>query len=145
MHFNTAVSAIMELVNALSEFRRDASRVESEGARSVYDFGVGTALRLLSPFVPHIANELWERRIRLPSLSKVPWPDCDENALVKESVEIAVQIDGRVRARIRVSVDLPTEEVVAVALHDSRIVQELAGRTPRKNIVVPNRLVNLVL
>jgi leucyl-tRNA synthetase len=145
MHFNTAVSAIMELVNALYEFRRETPRVESARARAVFDFGVAAALRLLSPFVPHIANELWERRIRLPVLSEVPWPDCDQNALAKESVEIALQINGKVRARVRVSVDLPTEKVVAVALHDPRIVQELAGRTPRKNVVVPNRLVNLVL
>jgi leucyl-tRNA synthetase len=145
MHFNTAVSAIMELVNALYEFRREVAAAESESVLAVFDFGVGTALRLLSPFVPHIANELWERRIRSPALSEVRWPDCDENALAKESVEIAVQINGKVRARIQVAANLPTDNVVTVALRDPRIAQELAGRTPRKSIVVPNRLVNLVL
>jgi len=140
MHFNTAIAAIMELVNGIYDAR------QTHGcAGPVVDFAVGTTLRLLGPFVPHIANELWERRIAVPTLATVGWPDHDPNALLKETIEIVLQINGKVRSRMRVAVDLGREELAAGALADEKIVAELAGRIPRKTIVVPGRLVNLVV
>ncbi len=144
MHFNTAVSAVMELVNSLYEFRSKNPQASSSADREVLDFAVGVVIRLLAPLVPHIANELWGRRVRTTSLDDIPWPQCDTEALVRESVEIAVQINGRVRARMKVLADLDDSDLVAAALRDPRVAQELAGRQPRKTVVVPKRLVNFV-
>ncbi len=141
MHFNTAVAAIMELVN---EIYRGRESGESAGEAAV-DFAVATVLRLLAPFVPHIAAEAWERRIGEPALEDVPWPDHDPSALVKDSVEIAVQINGKVRARVTVAADADREAVAAAALSEERVIAELSGREPRKTVVVPGRLVNIVV
>ena len=141
MHFNTAVAAIMELVN---EVYRGRETGDSAGT-TIVDFAVATVLRLLAPFVPHIASEAWERRIGEPALDDVPWPEHDPSALVKDSVEIAVQINGKVRARVTVSADADREAVAAAALSEERVIAELSGRTPRKTVVVPGRLVNIVV
>jgi len=141
MHFNTAIAAIMELVNGVYDYRgnnRDCSD-------AVAEFAVATTLRLLCPFVPHLASELWERRIGdAPALAELGWPDYDETALVSDTVEIALQVNGKLRSRISVSPDIDRDELLALALADERILEALGGVEPRKTIVVPGRLVNVV-
>jgi leucyl-tRNA synthetase len=140
MHFNTAIAAVMELVNAIYAYRGSGA---SQNAALV-GFATSTVLRLLFPFVPHITSELWERTGAVPGLADMPWPKHDPTALTRESVEIAVQINGKLRSRLVVPADADGDALVELALADERVARELAGRTPRKTIVVPGRLVNLV-
>ena len=141
MHFNTAVAAIMELVNALYERRGR----EGGDADPVVPFAVATVLRLLCPFAPHMCCELWERLVPATPLDAVPWPEHDADALVRDTVEVAVQVNGKVRARLQLAPDCSAETAIAAALRDEKIATELAGRTPRKTVYVPGRLVSVVV
>jgi leucyl-tRNA synthetase len=138
MHFNTAVAAIMELVNAIYE-RRGA-----DAADPVIPFATATVLRLLAPFAPHLSAELWER-LAGSDLETVPWPDFDAAALVRDTIEVAVQINGKVRSRIQLAPDAAEADAVGAALADAKIQAELAGRTPRKTVYVKGRLVSVVV
>jgi leucyl-tRNA synthetase len=142
MHFNTAVAATMELVNATYEYRAGDQSREADAASC---FAVTTTVRLLMPFVPHLSSELWSRLVEAPSIEDAGWPSVDEAALVKDVIEVVVQINGKLRAKLSVAADIGREDLEAAALSDERIVTELSGREPRKVIVVPGRLVNLVV
>ncbi|MFN2376501.1 MAG: leucine--tRNA ligase [Candidatus Binatia bacterium] len=145
MHFNTAIAAIMELVNAVHD-RRARTVSEPDGGKDpVVSFAVGTTLRLLAPFAPHVTSELWERLVGSPGLDEVPWPEHDPSALVRDTVEVAVQINGKVRSRIVLAAGAAEGEAIAAALADAKIVAELAGRPPRKTVYVPGRLVSVVV
>jgi len=139
--FNTAVAAVMELVNGIQEFRN-----EEQGANAVAwnRFAIATAVRLLFPFVPHLASELWERLGIDKTIVDSGWPGFEEAALVKDSVEIVIQINGKVRSRIAVAAGVDAAELERVALADAKVIEVLAGRAPRKTVVVPGRLVNIV-
>ncbi len=141
MHFNTAVAAIMELVNAIYDRRAK----DGGDADPVLPFAVATVLRLLAPFAPHIASELWDGLVGCPALDEVPWPEHDAAALVRDSVEVAVQINGKVRSRIVIAAEAPEHDAIQAALADSKIAAELAGRTPRKTVYVRGRLVSVVV
>ncbi len=130
--FNTGISAVMELVNELS---RDTS---SQDAR----FAAETAVSLLQPYAPHVAEELWER-LGHDRLWEQPWPTADARLLVRDEVEIVVQVNGKLRDRMLVPAGSPDEELVALALASERVRAHLTGE-PRKTIVVPGKLVNLV-
>ena len=140
LHFNTAIAATMELVNGIYDYR---ARTAAEDLKTVH-FAVTTALRLLYPFVPHVTSELWELAVAAPPLADMPWPQHDPAALEKDVIELAVQINGKLRSRISVGVNADQGEIVRLALADERIQAELGGRAPRKTIVVPGRLVNVV-
>ncbi len=140
MHFNTAVAAIMELVNAIYDRRQNGGEADP-----VVPFAVGTVLRLLAPFAPHLSAELWAELVGAPSLDEVPWPEHDPAALVRASIEVAVQVNGKVRSRIVVPAEAASAEAVAAALADPKIAQELAGRTPKKTVYVAGRLVSVVV
>jgi leucyl-tRNA synthetase len=138
MHFNTAVAAIMELVNAIYERRA------SDAADPVISFAVATVLRLLAPFAPHLSAELWQR-LAGSDLEDVAWPEFDAAALVRETIEVAVQINGKVRSRIALAPDAAEADAIAAALGDGKIQAELAGRAPRKTVYVKGRLVSVVM
>jgi leucyl-tRNA synthetase len=140
MRFNTAVAAVMELVNGIQEFRNEGGGNASEWNR----FAVSTAVRLLFPFVPHLSSELWQRLALDSGLSETGWPAFEEAALVKDTIEIAIQINGKVRARMSVASGTDAAELERAALSDERIVDALGGGAPRKVVVVPGRLVNIV-
>ncbi len=140
MRFNTGVAAIMELVNGIYDYR-----AERDDRSAVVTFAVTAVLRLLSPFAPHMAAELWERLVGTPAIDEVRWPEYDPAALVKETVEMVVQVNGKVRSRITVPVDIAQDDVVALATEEPRVRKQLEGRTLRKTVVVPGRLVNLVV
>jgi len=140
MRFNTAIAAIMELVNGIQDYRGEKSR---EGDR-LAKFSIATVVRLLFPFTPHVACELWERLGQDPDLHLVRWPDWDASALVKDTIEIAIQVNGKVRSRIVVPSDADRAELERLALTDEKVAQELGGKPPRKAVVVPGRLVNFV-
>jgi leucyl-tRNA synthetase len=144
-HFNTAVSAIMELVNALQEFEQ-ASRDAMPAAerQALLREAMDTTVLLLGPFSPHIAEELWRRLGHTDSVFAHRWPEADPVALVRREVEVVVQVDGKVRGRITVGVDAPDAAVRERALADERVQPWVAARTIARVVVVPNRLVNVV-
>jgi leucyl-tRNA synthetase len=95
--------------------------------------------------VPHVTSELWDKSVAQSALDDMPWPAHDPAALAQDTVELAVQINGKVRGRIVVAVGTPEDAIVRSALADERVARELAGRAPRKTVVVPGRLVNVVV
>jgi leucyl-tRNA synthetase len=132
--YNTAIAAVMELVN---EVVRDPS---APGAR----FAVETAISLIQPAAPHIAEELWER-LGHERLWEQPWPVADPALLQRETFELVVQVNGKVRDRLQVPADLPEEELVARAKESPKVQAHLNGGEIRQTIVVPRKLVNLVI
>jgi leucyl-tRNA synthetase len=137
LHFNTAIAAVMELVTGL---------VAGEGAEpEVLREAVDSALVLLAPFVPHVTNELWEIAGHAGTLDAAEWPKADPAALVQVAVELPVQVNGKVRARIVVPADAAEVDVIRAALADTRVQAHLQGRELRRQVVVPGRLVSLVV
>jgi len=144
-HFNTAISAIMELVNALYAF--DAASLDRvPGGERVWLMreAVETVLLLLGPFCPHITEELWSQLGHAESVFKQPWPSASAEALRKKEVTVVVQVDGKVRGRLTVDVDAAEERVRQLALGDEKVRPWVASRRVEKVVVVPNRLVNIV-
>jgi leucyl-tRNA synthetase len=131
--YNTAIAAVMELVN---EIARNPS---APGAR----FAVETAVSLIQPAAPHVAEELWER-LGHERLWEQPWPTADPALLQRETFELVVQVNGKVRDRLQVPADLPEEELVARAKESPKVQSHLNGGEVRQTIVVPRKLVNLV-
>ncbi len=142
-HFNTAVAAIMELVNGYAEIVQETPPAD-EALRAETSEAVRTTVVLLAPFVPHIANELWAE-IAEGELEAVPWPIFDEAALAQDVVEMVVQVNGKVRGRFSVPADAADDEVLSRALADERVQAQVGGKTIRKTLVVPGRLVSIVI
>jgi leucyl-tRNA synthetase len=131
--FNTAIAAVMELVNELSKDRRGPD------AR----FAAETAVSLVQPYAPHIAEELWERLGR-ERLWEHPWPEADPALLEQDTVEVVVQVNGRIRDRLHVAPDTPEDELVELARESERVQSHLDGGEIARTIVVPGKLVNFV-
>jgi len=138
MHFNTAIAAVMELVGDIAETADAASPPVLRAA-------VDTTLRLLAPFVPHVASELWEVVGHHESLEDAGWPRVDTAALRRDELEIPVQVNGKLRARIVVPADAPADAILAAALADERVRAHVADRPLRKHVLVPGRMLNLVI
>jgi leucyl-tRNA synthetase len=138
-HFNTAISAIMELVNAIYTFDQRAEHA------SVFREAIEAVVRLLTPFVPHIAEELWSQIGYAERLATGSWPVWEDAALVQDDVLIIVQVNGKVRGKVTVPAGLDDEGVRAAALADPNVARFLADQTVRKVIVIPGRLVNVVV
>jgi len=138
-HFNTAIAAVMELVNSISAFS------DKQSAPEVMREAVESVVRLLSPFVPHIAEELWQNLGYDDSLEKSRWLDWDENALAAETLLIVVQVNGKVRGKVTVPADADKGAIEAAALADANVARFTEGKNVRKVIVVPGRLVNVVI
>jgi leucyl-tRNA synthetase len=144
-HFNTAISAVMELVNALHDFERDSMDTMGRAERQrLLREAVETALLLLGPVTPHIAEELWSALGHRESLFRRRWPVADPGALQKDEVVIIVQVDGRVRSRLTVDVAAAEREIQDRALADEKVRPWIDGRQVAKVVVVPGRLVNVV-
>ncbi len=132
MRFNTAISALMIYFNKLSGFV-PAPEKDRE-----------TFLTLLHPFAPHITDELWQRMGNDESLFLKPWPEADLKLLRKQEAEIAVQLNGKIKDRIKVPADAPDREVEKLAVSSEKVRKALSGMTIKKIIVVPKRLVSIV-
>ncbi len=142
-HFNTAISAVMELVNMLYQVKYpDGSDAK---AFSVVRETVENIIILLAPIVPHIAEELWEVLGKSKKLSDVPWPDYEDAVVAEEKITIVVQINGKLRSRIVVDADEPDEKIKEIALSDDRIINLIADKEVVKKIYVPKKLVNIVV
>src|SRR5690606_13689886 len=140
-HFNTAISAIMELVNAFYQYKERGDAMN----RAVVAEGLQKLVLLLAPFAPHLAEELWHRMGHEESVHLQPWPDFDPDVVRTEEIEIAVQINGRVRDRLVIDADASQEEMKAAALELERVRAAVAGREIVRIVAVPGRLVNIVV
>ncbi|UCG22447.1 MAG: leucine--tRNA ligase [Deltaproteobacteria bacterium] len=142
-HFNTAISAVMELVNAIYQFRSENGY--GPEAFPVLRLAVDTAVVLNSPMVPHIAEEMWEALGHETSVVQEPWPEWNEEAVAEDMQLFVVQVNGRLRSRIYVSPSASNEDVEKAALSDERIKTFVGDQPVRKVVVVPGRLVNVVV
>ncbi|MCK5912689.1 MAG: leucine--tRNA ligase, partial [Desulfuromusa sp.] len=138
-HFNTAIAAVMELVNAIYAFK---SRQENPG---VLREALEAVVQLLNPFVPHICEELWQLLGHQQSVEISSWPVWDESALVTEEITLVVQVNGKVRGKIVVAVAADRQVVEAEALAEPNVQRFIEGKQVRKVIVVPGRLINIVV
>lgn len=145
-HFNTAISAVMELVNAIYAFQFPSEGAEDRDAavRALRE-AVEATVMLLAPFVPHITEELWEILGHTSSLFDEPWLQYDPEAAKAEEILIVAQVNGKVRSRITVAADASDETLKEKVLADERIQQYIEGKTLRKVVVVPKKLVNVVV
>ena len=137
--FNTAIAAVMELLNEVGKLSGNEPQTQA-----VRHEALSSAVLLLSPIAPHICHSLWHQLGNTDAVANAAWPELDESALVRSSVEMVVQVNGKVRAKIQVAVDASKDRVEAMALEDSNVQRFIEGVTVRKIIVVPGRLVNIV-
>jgi leucyl-tRNA synthetase len=138
--FNTAIAAIMELLNELYRFED-----ESEQGKAVMRQAVNTVVLMLSPIVPHITQKLWQQLGHDSLIIEQAWPQFDEAALERDSIELVVQVNGKLRSKIYVPADADNDAIENIALKDEKIQLNIQDKTVRKVIVVPGRLVNLVV
>lgn len=140
-NFNTAISTMMELVNALYAYKEAA---KEPNAGLIYE-AISDLIKMMSPFVPHITEELWRGAIDAnSSVHEQSWPECDEEALKVDNVEIVLQVNGKVRGRLTVPADATKEELEKIAMADANVQAHIGDATVRKVICVPGRLVNIV-
>lgn len=140
-NFNTAISTMMELVNALYAYKEAA---KEPNAGLIYE-AISDLIKMMSPFVPHITEELWRGAIDAnSSVHEQSWPECDEDALKVDNVEIVLQVNGKVRGRLTVPAEATKEELEKIAMADANVQAHIGDATVRKVICVPGRLVNIV-
>ena len=133
MKFNTAIAAMMSLINEIYE------------AGTLTREELGVFVRLLCPFAPHICEEIWESLGEKKLCSLSPWPEYDESKTVDNTVEVAVQVNGKLRATVELPMNCPASEAIAKAKADERVLPFIEGKTIVKEISVPNRIVNIVV
>jgi leucyl-tRNA synthetase len=141
---NTAIARMMELSNALGAFVSKRFAPCSDIKRADLARGVGVLLRLLSPFAPHVAEECWEGLGNTESVFRVPWPEHDERFLQRDTMTIVVQVNGKVRDSIELPVDIADEDLKAACLTE-KVHKHLRGKSVKKVIIVPGKLVNFVV
>lgn len=139
-NFNTGISSIMELVNALYLYK-EQPKVNLKVARE----GIEAVLLLLAPFAPHLTEELWSGIGYKESIHKQSWPKLDESALTEEEVTIVLQVNGKVRDKIQVPVQTSQEELEKTILSSEKVKQHLEGKTVVKLITIPGKLANIVV
>ena len=138
-NFNTAISTIMEMVNEMYRYK------EGQVNEGLYGAAVRNLVIMLAPFVPHVTEEIWEQHGYGGSVHDQPWPDYDEKALVKDTVEIVVQINGKIKEKINIAGDSSREEMEKIAVENDKIKALTEGKNIVKIIAVPNKLINIVV
>ncbi|MEO7761386.1 MAG: class I tRNA ligase family protein, partial [Casimicrobiaceae bacterium] len=146
IHYNTVVSAAMKMLNALEDFSSDGSVAHAGATRE----GLSILLRVLYPVCPHICHELWTQLEfdRMPAMGDIlnaPWPDVDETALQLDELELVLQVNGKTRGAIRVPATASKAAIEMAASAAPEVARFGEGRVPKKVIVVPGRLVNVVV
>jgi leucyl-tRNA synthetase len=148
MQYNTVVSGCMKLLNALEDFKPDGSGPFKEGDTAALCEGVSILMRMLYPACPHITDEIWQQLGYVKAVGELldaPWPTVDESALERDQIELMLQINGKLRGSIWVLASADKAQIEAAALAHEAVVKQAAGAAPKKLIVVPGRLVNIVL
>ena len=143
-HFNTAISAIMELVNEVYDVQTKVSSKNSVLIKRLNE-AIENIVVLLSPFVPHLAEELWQKLGKKESILRSTWPVYDTAAIREDTLTIVIQVSGKLRSKIIVPADIGQEDLKAAALSDEKIRQHMAGKSPKNVVVVPGKLVNIVI
>lgn len=138
--FNTVVSAVMELCNTVSKFEP-----QDDNDLAVVSEALRTAVVVISPIAPHIAEALWQSLGEQGSLVGYPWPQMDASALTQSTIEMVVQVNGKVRGKVQVAADADQQTILTQAKAEDNVARHLEGKTVRKEIVVPNKLVNIVV
>ncbi|AWZ47798.1 leucine--tRNA ligase [Clostridiaceae bacterium 14S0207] len=139
LQFNTSIARLMEFLNAFSKYANETSKNYDFLKETIIDF-----LKLLAPFAPHFAEEKWETLGLNFSIFNEKWPEFDEKALIKDEIEIAIQVNGKIKARINIPSNLVEDEIKEAALNCEDIKKIIEGKTIRKVIVIKGRLVNIV-
>ena len=143
LHFNTAVAAIMELVNELSGFTQEEIRTEAE--RACVREALETLVRLLSPFAPHFSEEVWERLSGKGRLSDLAWPEADLKVAEEPLLEVVIQVNGRLRGKVKTPKGTLETEILERARSDPRVEAHLRGKSVLKTVYVPDRLLNILV
>ncbi len=138
--FNTAIAALMELTNTLSKFKQT-----DEQSIAVRLESLGIILRALSPITPHLCHHLWQQLGHTIAIINEPWPEVDKQALEQDEVQIIVQVNGKLRAKLTLNAGLDKAEIERYALADENVVKFTDGKNITKVIVVPNKLINIVV
>jgi len=133
MKFNTAIAAMMEFLNTVFK----AGHISHDQAERF--------VLILSPFAPHLAEELWQRLGHDKNLTYEPWPGYDEKLLIEETIEIPVQVNGKLRGRITVPADADEDAIITAAISEPKVAAAIEGKSIVKKIYVPGRMVNLVV
>ncbi|MGB0495638.1 MAG: class I tRNA ligase family protein, partial [Kangiellaceae bacterium] len=138
--FNTAIAAVMELVNSV--VKHPSNKTDSD--RWVIKHALETAVLLLSPVVPHMSQELWSISGNSDLIVDADWPMCDEKSLTKDEILIIIQVNGKTRGKMEVAADLSKEQIEEKAIKDENVSKFIQDKTVRKVIIVPGRLINIV-
>ena len=138
--FNTAIAANMELVNTLAKFSDD-----SDNGKAIRQEALEAIVLMLAPIVPHICHQLWLDLGHQQAVVSVSWPEVDSAALEQDSIELVIQVNGKLRSKISVSTTASSDEVQAMALNDEHVLRFIEGKPIRKVIVVPKKLINIVV
>ncbi len=138
--FNTAIAANMELLNTLSRFED-----ESENGKAIRQEVLEAIVLMLSPIVPHICHQLWLDLGHEEAIVNLPWSQVDETALVQDSIEYVLQVNGKLRSKMTVAASASNQEIEGLALNDAHVIKFVAGNKVKKVIIVPKKLVNIVI
>jgi leucyl-tRNA synthetase len=141
MQYNTVVSGAMKMLNALEDFKGEGSA----GDNAALAEGFGILLRCLYPATPHVAHTLWSGLGYAGELLDAPWPQADEAALQRDEIELVLQVNGKLRGSITVAASADKATIEAAALASEAFQKQAQGATPKKVVVVPGRLVNVVI
>jgi leucyl-tRNA synthetase len=140
LHFNTAIAAMMELTNEMS-----SNKPSDEGQWGGMRFALDSLILLLSPFAPHIAEELWEALGNKGLAMQQPWPSWDEEAAREDEVELVIQVNGKVRSKLMAAAGLPDDTLKEMALKDPKVLEHMGGKPMKKIFVIKGKLVNIVV
>lgn len=138
--FNTAIAALMELINEMYKYKELDTRNDG-----IIKEGIETIITILAPFTPHMGEELWEMIGKEGSIFDISWPEYDEKALVKDEVEIVVQVNGKVRAKLSIDANMSKEDMEKTALENEKVKASIDGKNVVKVVAVPKKLVNIVV
>ena len=144
-HFNTAISAMMEFVNTLYQLIPPSPPLVKGGLKGDFREAINTLIILLSPFVPHIAEEMWERIGNKGSIMKEPWPSYNPKFIKSEEMTIIVQINGKVRSRVTVNTDISDDDLRNTVLSDIKVKEWTSHKEIKKFVIVPKKLVSVVV
>ncbi len=141
-HFNTAIAALMEMVNEMYDY---TSSGVSEKQLPVLRLAIDALTLLIAPFAPHFAEELWETLGNKDSIADAPWPHHDPDAITEAEITVVVQVNGKVRSKLVLPANASDKEIESAALNDAKVREFIAGKQPKKVIVVQGKLVNVVV
>jgi leucyl-tRNA synthetase len=144
-HFNTCIAAVMELVNELVAAEAGLAEMPAEASAALMGTIVPALILLLAPFAPYLAAELWKETGGAGDVLRQPWPKFDEDLAREEELEVPVQVNGKLRAVVRILPDATGEDMQRVALADAKVQAAIAGKQVVKVIVVPGKLINVVV